>query len=65
MINKGIKIVNEAIVLDNEGKYQEALDKYQVAIEYLMTGNKCNLSLAPSLVADAAAVQTRRIRRPR
>ena len=44
MVNKGIKIVNEAIELDNAGKYQESLEKYQHAIEYLITGNKCNLS---------------------
>jgi len=40
MVNKGIKIVNEAIELDNAGKYQESLEKYQHAIEYLITGNK-------------------------
>lgn len=38
MIKQGITMVNEAIVLDNAGKYQESLDIYTNAIQYLATG---------------------------
>lgn len=42
---KGIDIVRTAIDLDEQEKYDEALQTYIRGIEYLLTGLKCLVNL--------------------
>ena len=38
---RAIGIVKEAAAADREERYEEALQKYQLALEYFMTAFKC------------------------
>ena len=40
-VQKGKEIIAEAIALDEEKKYEEALDKYVFGIKHFITGMKC------------------------
>lgn len=41
---KGVVLIKEATDLDSQKQYDEALDRYQKGVEYLVTHLKCMLS---------------------